>query len=91
MKRFLEIGETINNVYVHETLDKKGCKVEYIIINNRWRLFHRNNNKRPFQKKKLKSCKNEICRLARKKHETGITDYERNRKRRTETIHSRGN
>ena len=53
-KNYLDIGEPIIKVVLNEILDEKGCRIEQMIINDKWRLIPTGNDVHPFRKEKIK-------------------------------------
>ena len=52
---FLRFPEPITKMYIREVIDKDGCRIEEIIVNNKWKMIPTGDPKKPFKKKKLKS------------------------------------
>ncbi len=50
----LKFPEPITKVYVSETLSKDGCKLNHLIINEKWKLTPTNNPEKPFKKSRIK-------------------------------------
>lgn len=52
-KGYLDFPEEITKVSVRETVTKKGCKVEHLIVNDKWKLTPTDDNEKPFKRRKL--------------------------------------
>lgn len=58
-KGFLEFPEPITKVYVREVVDKNGCSLEEMIINDKYKVTPTGNPDSPFRKEEMKQPLNE--------------------------------
>lgn len=55
MKRdYLSFDEPIQKVQISEVMSKKGSSLEYMIINDKWKIIPTGNPDKPFKKSKIK-------------------------------------
>ncbi len=50
---YLDFSEPITKICISETISKSGCKVEHMIINDKWKVTLTNNPDKPFRKRKI--------------------------------------
>lgn len=51
---YFQFPEPITKVFIRETVDKNGCKTDFLVINEKWKLVPTNNPEKPFKKIKLR-------------------------------------
>lgn len=54
-KDYLEFPEVITKVCTRERINKSGCKLVELVINDKWKLIPTGNPDKPFRKRKLKN------------------------------------
>ena len=58
-KGYLEFPEPITKMYIREVVDRKGCTVEEMIVNDKYRLLPTGNPDSPFRREEMKQPINE--------------------------------
>lgn len=53
-KGYLDVDEAIVKMVVNEILDEKGCRVEQMVINDKWRIVPTGNPEHPFRREEIK-------------------------------------
>lgn len=54
MKQYIKFPEEITKLEIYEKVNKHGVKLEYLIVNNTWKLTPTENADHPFKKTKLR-------------------------------------
>lgn len=52
-KNYLQFAEPIYKLYIEEIIYINGSKIEYMIINDEWKLIPTGNSEEPFKRLKL--------------------------------------